>query len=163
MDERRDLVDREELRAALLRGGFTPRGEVASILDALPAVECPRGWTRDEVLAELDADPDAGWKRLEPYSNEWMRLTRLNVEGWHPEVRRYDVRVVRVAPEPEWVPVFEAVRDQRVATSPGVGDFVIANVGRSSDGKILALSAGGGAYVHVRDDGQVAVRPKAAS
>ena len=117
MDERRDLVDREELRRRLERErdccnpdgshAFTLRW-VIEILDAMPAVEWTRGWTRDEVLAELDADPDAVCEWLHPFTGEWGTY-RLNVKGWHPEVPRYDVRVVRVAPEPEWVPLTQLV------------------------------------------------------
>ena len=114
MDERRDLVDREELRRRLERErdccnpdgshAFTLRW-VIEILDAMPAVECPRGWTRDEVLAELDADPDAVCEWLHPLTGMRGPYGRYEVSRWHPEVRRYDVRVVRVAPEPEWVPL----------------------------------------------------------
>ena len=72
MDERRDLVDRTELRRRLVQereanvegsqwdyGWRACLAHVVAILNSLDAVECPRGWTRDEVLAELDKHPDA--------------------------------------------------------------------------------------------------------
>ena len=118
MDERRDLVDREELRRRLERErdccnpdgshAFTLRW-VIEILDAMPAVECPRGWTRDEVLAELDADPDAACEGRGFLTGQWYAVIRPNISRWHPEVRRYDVRVVRVAPGPERVPLTQLV------------------------------------------------------
>jgi hypothetical protein len=125
MDERRDLVDREEKPMtddeilAALRGwcatGTTLRVAADRIeallaeVAALRSVECPRGWTRDEVLAELDADPDAVCEWLNPVDGGWYQVARPLIEAWHPEVRRYDVRVVRVAPEPEWVPLTQLV------------------------------------------------------
>ena len=116
MDERRDLVDREELRRRIndrtgvgsdkwMQGFLSGKATSRAILDAMPAVECPRGWTRDEVLAELDADPDAVCEWLHPLTGMRGPYGRYEVSRWHPEVRRYDVRVVRVAPEPEWVPL----------------------------------------------------------
>jgi hypothetical protein len=122
MDERRDLVDRKELRQELelempeCVDGKIGRGRrfglqcAIGILNSLDAVECPRGWTRDEVLAELDADPDAVCEWLSIHDAEWHPETMQFITGsWHPEVRRYDVRVVRVATEPEWVPLTQLV------------------------------------------------------
>ena len=118
MDERRDLVDREELRREIAEQLKECHAEslsaalwrvVLTLLDAMPAVECPRGWTRDEVLAELDADPDAVCEVQNAFDGDWRPVERRIVADWHPEVRRYDVRVVRVAPEPEWVPLTQLV------------------------------------------------------
>jgi hypothetical protein len=121
MDERRDLVDRAELRRILERDRalhpnlipWTDAFKVAVFdLNEMPVVECPRGWTRDEVLAELDADPDAVCKVLGALTGRWHIVPRWAIAEWHPEVRRYDVRVVRVvrvAPEPEWVPLTQLV------------------------------------------------------
>ena len=117
MSERRDLVDREELRRRLeenfsesnTHAWVGAHRSVLSHLDAMPAVEWTRGWTRDEVLAELDADPDAVCEWLHPLTGMRGPYGRYEVSRWHPEVRRYDVRVVRVAPEPEWVPLTQLV------------------------------------------------------
>ena len=121
MDERRDLVDREELRRQInadangrddtpWRSGWcSGQFHAIELLDAMPAVECPRGWTRDEVLAELDADPDAVCEWLSTFWGDWRTTDRIDALSWHPEVRRYDVRVVRVAPKPEWVPLTQLV------------------------------------------------------
>jgi hypothetical protein len=117
MDERRDLVDREELRRRLeenfsesnTHAWVGAHRSVLSHLDAMPAVEWTRGWTRDEVLAELDADPDAVCEVQNAFDGDWRPVERRIVAGWHPEVRRYDVRVVRVAPGPEWVPLTQLV------------------------------------------------------
>jgi len=168
MDERRDLVDREELRRNVeeLRGkydhGTAARDALTDVLNmmegcpagipgslvtidsepsgggywvrreghkllrltpdeafwlrpvivrgAMPAVECPRGWTRDEVLAELDADPDAVCEYHDTFTGEWMPIHRHAVRSWSkPHSPRTNVRVVRVAPEPEWVPLTQLV------------------------------------------------------
>ena len=173
MDERRDLVDREELRRRIVAAiGHSGNGEwlhgytvgkqaTLNLLDAMPAVECPRGWTRDEVLAELDADPDAVCEGRGFITGQWYAVTRPNISRWHPEVRRHDVRVVR-APEPEWVPLTQLV-------------------GRTIDGCHAPVSyqpvhhtgqwwwQGPGGATHAFPEGtlnlvtgQVAVRPKAA-
>jgi len=174
MDERRDLVDREELRRQIKKhtsvGHYSTTWNGALVnalneLDRMPAVECPRGWTRDEVLAELDADPDAVCDYLHPYSNEWMRLTRLNVEDWHPEVRRYDVRVVRVAPEPEWVPLTQLVG----RTIDGCDRPVEKQLWFNEHGRPSGWWWYGAHWLPVPEGtlnletGQVAVRPKAAT
>jgi len=118
MDERRDLVDREELRRLFERNtgaGYSYSWSAANrknlaFLDAMPAVECPRGWTREEVLAELDADPDAVCEYHDTFTGEWMPIHRHAVRSWSkPHSPRTNVRVVRVAPEPEWVPLTQLV------------------------------------------------------
>jgi len=107
MDERRDLVDREKLRRRL--GAENHVGAIL-LLNAMPAVECPRGWTRDEVLAELDADPDAVCEYLNLVWNDWRPMPRSVLKDWKdPDVPRPNVRVVRVTPEPEWVPLTQLV------------------------------------------------------
>ena len=63
MDERRDLVDREELRRRIEANrsawdAWSYRNALY-LLDSLSTVTAPKVWTRDEVLKELDADPDA--------------------------------------------------------------------------------------------------------
>ena len=171
MDERRDLVDREELRVALVaslpeldqdewdRGRRSGIAVSVALLDAMPAVECPRGWTRDEVLAELDADPDAVCEWLHPLTGMRGPYGRYEVSRWHPEVRRYDVRVVRVAPEPEWVPLTQLVGRTIVGESEPVARWQ-----GDSDATHWRPASGGYHRVPVNlETGQVAVRPKAAT
>jgi len=173
MDERRDLVDREELRRELelemseCTDGKIGRGRrfglqcAIGILNSLGSVECPRGWTRDEVLAELDADPDAVCEYLHPYSNEWMRWPRWPPPGWHPEERRYDVRVVRVAPEPEWVPLTQLVGRTVHGCTGFVDPSGLSGEGwRWYDGREWHSFPDGTLNL---ETGQVAVRPKAAT
>ena len=102
MDERRDLVDREELRRRIKANesaydAWSYRNAM-HLLDAMPAVECPRGWTRGEVLAELDADPDAVCEWLPMVRGDWRPMARNIVKDWeNPDVPRPNVRVVRDA------------------------------------------------------------------
>jgi len=221
MDERRDLVDREELRRNVeeLRGkydhGTAARDALTDVLNmmegcpagipgslvtidsepsgggywvrreghkllrltpdeafwlrpvivrgAMPAVECPRGWTRDEVLAELDADPDAVCEQQSVQMAEWFTVPTGAIGSWHPEVRRYDVRVVRVAPEPEWVPLTQLV-GRTIAGCTGVVDrdpSALSGEGwRWYDGREWHPFPEGTLNL---ETGQVAVRPKAAT
>ena len=176
MDERRDLVDRKELRRELAleveerAAGETGRGrrfglEVAiGILNSLEAVECPRGWTRDEVLKELDADPDAVCEALNPYVDVWAQEERVWIERWHPEVRRYDVRVVRVAPVPEWVPLTQLVGRTIHGCDVAVNRVEVCR-SRSSWWAIHDLIFAARAFPDGTlnlDDATVAVRPEAA-
>ena len=170
MDERRDLVDREELRRRLeenfsesnTHAWVGAHRSVLSRLDAMPAVEWTRGWTRDEVLAELDADPDAVCEVQNAFDGDWRPVERRIVADWHPEVRRYDVRVVRVAPEPEWVPLTQLV-----------GRTIDGSVGEVAGWNISMCGAewwtrNGTRYRFPEgtlnlETGRVAVRPKAAT
>ena len=175
MDERRDLVDREELRRQInadangrddtpWRSGWcSGQFHAIELLDAMPAVECPRGWTRDEVLAELDADPDAVCEWLSTFWGDWRTTDRIDALSWHPEVRRYDVRVVRVAPEPEWVPL-----TQLVGRTIAGEDDVVTYEPTHHTGRWWWQGAGGSWRVFPEgtlnlETGQVAVRPKAAT
>ena len=176
MDERRDLVDREELRVALVaslpeldqdewdRGRRSGIAVSVALLDAMPAVECPRGWTRDEVLAELDADPDAVCEVQNAFDGDWRPVERRIVADWHPEVRRYDVRVVRVAPEPEWVPLTQLVGRTIVGETEPVEkwhpDGYMNTRWRWCDGYHWHDFPEGTLNL---ETGQVAVRPKAAT
>jgi len=171
MDERRDLVDREELRRLFERNtgaGYSYSWSAANrknlaFLDAMPAVECPRGWTRGEVLAELDADPDAVCEQQSMQMAEWFTVPTGAIGSWHPEVRRYDVRVVRVAPEPEWVPLTQLV-GRTIAGCTGVVDrdpSALSGEGwRWYDGREWHPFPEGTLNL---ETGQVAVRPKAAT
>ena len=176
MDERRDLVDREELRRRLKeeRSKMTAYDEwhdgwrfgncaAEIVLNAMPAVECPHGWTRGEVLAELDADPDAVCEWHNPYNDTWVKYDRIDARFWHPEVRRYDVRVVRVAPEPEWVPLTQLV-GRTVHKCSGFVDRDPSGLSgegwRWYDGREWHSFPDGTLNL---ETGQVAVRPKAAT
>ena len=114
------LVDADELRRRIeavrfdevtpwRRGYRCAQGVTLKVLDAMPSVAAPKGWTRDEVLAELAKHPDNVCEALNPIHNEWEALTSFWIEQWHPEVRRFDVRVVRSTPDPEWVPLTKLV------------------------------------------------------
>lgn len=79
-------------------------------LDAMPPVTAPKGWTRDEVLAELAKHPDNVCERLDAFNGQWLPMSKVSVERWrNPEVRRLNVRVVRSTPDPEWVPLTKLV------------------------------------------------------
>ncbi len=177
MDERRDLVDREELRRRIVAAiGYSGNGEwlhgytvgkqaTLNLLDAMPAVEQQRGWTRDEVLAELDADPDAAVQTMYSADGSWGHYAPEKwVRGWrNPEVRRYDVRVVRVAPAPEWVPLTQLV-GRTINGCTGVVDrdpSALSGEGwRWYDGRKWHPFPEGTLNL---ETGQVAVRPKAAT
>ena len=114
------FVDADELRRRIeavrfdevtpwRRGYRCAQGVTLKVLDAMPSVAAPKGWTRDEVLAELAKHPDNVCEALNPIHNEWEALTSFWIEQWHPEVRRFDVRVVRSTPDPEWVPLTKLV------------------------------------------------------
>ena len=132
----RDLVDREELRREFAEAGdhtHTPKWRTAfrharAVLDSMPSVECPRGWTRDEVLHELDTLPGAVAKALGTRSGAWYELRRSDIADWHPKARFYDVRVV--LPEPPvtvWVPLTKLVG----RTLPGETEAVMRYEGYS--------------------------------
>ena len=115
------LVDANELRRRIeadargrddtpwRMGWLSGQRHAIALLDAMPTVTAPKGWTRDEVLAELAKHPDNVCEALNPIHNEWEALTSFWIEQWHPEVRRFDVRVVRSTPDPEWVPLTKLV------------------------------------------------------
>lgn len=169
MDERRDLVDREELRRRLeenfsesnTHAWVGAHRSVLSHLDAMPAVEWTRGWTRDEVLAELDADPGAACEGRGFLTGQWYAVIRPNISRWHPEVRRYDVRVVRVAPEPEWVPLTQLVGRTIDGETEPVAKWHPTETGYewTPDEDWTGWSR----FPVNLETGQVAVRPKAAT
>lgn len=113
------LVDADELRrridGAVADG--TPWGDgrryglrvARRHLDAMPTTTAPKGWTRDEVLAELAKHPDNVCEGQNIYTGEWVALARELIDQWRPEVSRFDVRVVRSTPDPEWVPLTKLV------------------------------------------------------
>jgi hypothetical protein len=136
----RDLVDREGLRrklqanrSAYERWSFY---NAIHLLDAMPAVECPRGWTRDEVLHDLDTHPGAVAKALGTRSGAWYELRRSDIADWHPKARFYDVRVVLPKPsEPLREMQYEQAR--AVLSVPVVRDALA--VAATHDAEILRL------------------------
>ena len=103
------LVDADELRRRLGSLGFVVGIAALDVLDAMPSVTVPKGWTRDEVLAELAKHPDNVCEGQNIYTGEWVALARELIDQWRPEVSRFDVRVVRSTPDPEWVPLTKLV------------------------------------------------------
>ena len=103
-----DYVDRNELRTNLdviLTWGHYAREpiahnvmmDVSTILNMAPTL--PRGWSRDELLAAMDAVPGTVVERL-TMDGLWSTLRRVWVERWPDDVVSYDVRVV-APPEPK--------------------------------------------------------------
>ncbi len=171
MDERRDLVDREELRRRIeavrfdevtpwRRGYRCAQGVTLKVLDAMPSVAAPKGWTRDEVLDELAKHPDNVCEHLDYYTGKWT--PSVAVTGWgNPDVPRTNVRVVRSTPDPEWVPLTKLVGRTIVGEMEPVagwwpcmdGEFAwCSDIKKRS--KPLPVNL---------ETGQVAVRPEAAT
>ena len=135
---------------------------VLSVIDALPDPptpdpDAPPVYVPPEghVAPVLGENVPDGWEgHYVCESGYWWDARTCRAE---PNVL-FEVRRVP-APEPatEWVPVHEALATERVADSPGVGPFVVARVVRAPDGPVLAMSADGSRYVHVREDGMVLV------
>lgn len=167
------FVDADELRRRIeavrfdevtpwRRGYRCAQGVTLKALDRMPSTTAPKGWTRDEVLAELAKHPDNVCEALNPIHNEWEALTSFWIEQWHPEVRRFDVRVVRSTPDPEWVPLTKLVG----RTIHGCDDEVVgASIGgqepKWSDGRLSWHPFPNGTLN--LDDATVAVRPEAAT
>ncbi len=81
------LVDADELRRRIdgaISDG-TPWGDgrryglrvARRHLDAMPTTTAPKGWTRDEVLAELAKHPDNVCEGQNIYTGEWVALEML--------------------------------------------------------------------------------------
>jgi hypothetical protein len=152
------LVDADELRRRLVGLGFRSDGLALSTLDAMPSSTAPKGWTRDEVLAELAKHPDNVWEYRDTFTGEWRPLRHLIVEKWHPEVPRTDVRVVRSTPDPEWVPLTKLV-----GRIPDGQDARVTNYGGNADGPWAQVHMNTIVPLTVNGDGKVAVRPEAAT
>jgi len=177
MDERRDLVDREELRRRIKANESTYDAwsyrNAMHLLDAMPAVECPRGWTRDEVLAELDAAEQRGDEAVVKWlltgDGKWVEVGRTWVGDWrNPDVPRANVRVEVVERAPEWVPLTQLVGHtidgcDEAVTSPPVWTVIEGEAEwrwhTSSRSTWLPFPEG----TLNLETGQVAVRPKAAT
>lgn len=154
-------ASRDEANGDGYRAGLA---EALALIDALPDPPTP--------------DPDAPPVYVPPEGHYAPVLGRVVPDGWEGRYINgsggfdwsakscrstgrdalFEVRRVP-APEPatEWVPLYEALAAERVADSPGVGPFVVARVVRAPDGPVLAMSADGSRYVHVREDGMVEV------
>lgn len=173
------FVDADELRRRIeavrfdevtpwRRGYRCAQGVTLKVLDAMPSVAAPKGWTRDEVLAELAKHPDNVCEALNPIHNEWEALTSFWIEQWHPEVRRFDVRVVRSTPDPEWVPLTKLVgRTIHGETEPVTSPPAWTAINGKAEWRWLSIPHGkwlpfpeGTLNL---ETGQVAVRPKAAT
>ena len=132
-------------------------------LDAMPPVTAPKGWTRDEVLAELAKHPDNVCEAQSVMTGEWYDIPRGALEHWHPEVPRFDVRVVRSTPDPEWVPLTKLV-GRTIHGCCGVVDLAPSALGgigwRWYDGERWHPFPDGTLNL---DDATVAVRPEAAT
>lgn len=121
MDIDPEYVDRNELRrrietnangrsdTAWRQGRSAGQRHAIDLLNAMPAASVPRGWSRDELLAAMDAEPGTVVERL-TMDGLWSTLRRVWVERWPDDVVSYDVRVV-APPEPktEDVPLHEVV------------------------------------------------------
>lgn len=114
------LVDADELRRRIeadargrddtpwRMGWLSGQRHAIALLDAMPSVAAPKGWTRDEVLDELAKHPDNVCEHLDYYTGKWT--PSVAVTGWgNPDVPRTNVRVVRSTPDPEWVPLTKLV------------------------------------------------------
>jgi len=160
------LVDADELRRRIEANegawdAWSYRNAL-HLLDRMPSSTAPKGWTRDEVLAELAKHPDNVCEVQSPYRRRWVPMPSRVVEQWHPEVRRFDVRVVRSTPDPEWVPLTKLVG----RTIHGCDDEVVgASIGgqepKWSDGRLSWHFFPDGTLN--LDDATVAVRPEAAT
>lgn len=134
----------------------------------------PQPLTRDDVLAEIARIEAAGDAVVVEFQHlvtgKWVKMSTGQVSDWdNPDVPRWNVRVVRVAPEPEWVPLTQLVG--RTIDGDGIThpvwrvDPPYEEVGLS---KVWRWSAGGDYHPFPEGTlnpktGQVAVRPKAAT
>jgi len=149
MSEEMRLVDADELRRRL---------------EEEFAQNAPKGWTRDEVLAELAKHPDNVCEHLDYYTGKWT--PSVAVTGWgNPDVPRTNVRVVRSTPDPEWVPLTKLVGRTIHGCDWPVGDWHPP----SAHGLAWRWYVGGGEWRAFPDGtlnldtGMVAVRPEAAT
>jgi len=127
------------------------------------AQNAPKGWTRDEVLAELAKHPDNVCEHLDYYTGKWT--PSVAVTGWgNPDVPRTNVRVVRSTPDPEWVPLTKLVG----RTIHGCDCAVAVPPIYDTDGGRWVWSCNGAIHRFPDgtlnlDDATVAVRPEAAT
>jgi hypothetical protein len=169
MDERRDLVDREELRRRIKANesaydAWSYRNAM-HLLDAMPSVEQPVGMTRDDVLAALDAAADRGDEAVVEYLDTSIgKWYGTNLYNWiNPEVPRLNVRVRVTEQAPEKVPL-----TQLVGRTIAGEDDVVTYEPTHHTGRWWWQGAGGSWRVFPEgtlnlETGQVAVRPKAAT
>jgi len=153
---RRIEAERDELNTLAWRCAIEA---AVDALDAMPSVTAPKGWTRDEVLAELAKHPDNVCEHLDYYTGKWT--PSVAVTGWgNPDVPRTNVRVVRSTPDSEWVPLTKLVGrtihgcDRPVNLTPTYWD----GVWRWYDGSHWHPFPDGMLNL---DDATVAVRPEA--
>lgn len=116
-----EYVDRDELRRKLEaaieskvrasdsswgQGWLTGVRDAINRLAGMPQLEVPRGWSRDEVLAAMDAGNTV--ERLGGFG-VWHKLDRRWIRQWPDDVVAYDVRVAPPVPKTEDVPLHEVV------------------------------------------------------
>lgn len=172
----RPMVDATELAERVQRHAFygTP-GErngfaacrrmvlslIASMVTAVP--ETPEPWTRDTMLAALDAHPGSYFEWLNPYNGRWDFVGGLlTIADHHPDVIRYDVRLV--IPEPERLPWW-TIRGRTMPGSLGGTPAKVSEVRVGPGGEPQWLPEGDFSWCNLRsrcdwnDDGTVAVLP----
>ena len=117
-----EYVDRDELRRKLEeaieskarasdsswgQGWLTGVRDAINRLADMPPLEVSRGWSRDELLAAMDAGSTV--ERLGGFGN-WYTPPRSFIWAWPDDVVAYDVRVVAPpVPKTEDVPLHEVV------------------------------------------------------
>lgn len=107
-------------------------------LNDMPPLAVPRGWSRDELLAAIDAGSTV--ERLDG-TGKWYTTPRGWIRQWAGDVAFYDVRVVAPpVPKTEDVPLHEVVGRKL----PG-HDGEIESYFGTADGVFVWLSTG-----HVR-------------
>ena len=122
-------------------------------LNDMPPLAVPRGWSRDELLAAMDAG-----STVEHRSDlgGWRTLPRGFIWAWPDDVVAYDVRVVAPpAPKTEDVPLHEVVgrklpgHDSEILNYRGdaAGVFVctstrLVRVSLKADGTVIVQAEG---------------------
>ena len=160
-----EYVDRDELRRKLEeavgspglaldgswgQGWLTGVRDVLYCIDNMPPLEVPRGWSRDELLAAIDAGSTV--ERLGGFGN-WYTPPRSFIWAWPDDVVAYDVRVVAPVPKTEDVPLHEAVGRKL----PG-HDGEIEIYGCNADGFFVCTSTRGLVPVTLNADHTVTVQ-----
>ena len=160
-----EYVDRDELRRKLeeaieskvsVSGSSWRQGWRSGVryalycIDNMPPLEVPRGWSRDELLAAIDAGSTV--ERLSATGN-WYTPPRGFIWAWPDDVVAYDVRVVAPVPKTEDVPLHEVVGRKL----PG-HDGEIESYGGDADGVFVCTSTRGLVPVTFNADHTVTVQ-----
>ena len=158
-----EYVDRDELRRKLeeaiesnVAADSWGQGWRAGVryalycIDNMPPLEVPRGWSRDEVLAAIDAGSTV--ERLGGFGN-WYTPPRSFIWAWPDDVVAYDVRVAPPVPKTEDVPLHEVVGRKL----PG-HDSEILNYRGDAAGVFVCTSTTRLVRVSLKADGTVIVQ-----